>query len=118
MAVYPEQTNHRTAFKYEGHLHEFEAPNIALNKCRKFGGVILSSTALEQIAEAFRGHAKLLTAEKIREELQRLKLSQKEFGELLGVARRDSLAMAKLRPDPDTLARQADAAVFQVSGRT
>ncbi len=86
MAVYPEQTNHRTAFKYEGHLHEFEAPNIALNKCRKFGGVILSSTALEQIAEAFRGHAKLLTAEKIREELQRLKLSQKEFGELLGVA--------------------------------
>jgi putative zinc finger/helix-turn-helix YgiT family protein len=85
-AVYPEQTTHRASFKYEGHLHEFEVPNITLNKCRDCGGVILPSTALEQIAEAFRVHAKLLTAAKIRGELRRLKLSQKEFGELLGVA--------------------------------
>lgn len=84
--VYPEQTNHKTAFKYEGQLYEFEAQNITLNKCRNCGGVILPNTALEQIAEAFRIHAKLLTAEKIRGELQRLKLSQKEFAELLAVA--------------------------------
>lgn len=85
-AVYPEQTNHKTAFKYEGHLHEFVAPNITVNKCRNCGGIILPNTALEQIAEAFRSQAKLLTAENIKKELKRLKLSQKQFGELLGVA--------------------------------
>ena len=57
-----------------------------LNKCHDCGGIILPNTALDQIAEAFRRHAKLLTAEKIRGELRRLKLSQKEFAALLGVA--------------------------------
>ena len=85
-AVYAETTNYRTAFKYEGRLHEFEAQNVTLNKCHDCGSVILTDTALDQIAEAFRRRANLLTAERIRRELQRLKLSQKEFGALLGVA--------------------------------
>ena len=83
-AVYAETTSYMTAFKYEGRLHEFEAPNITLNKCRDCGSVILPNTALDQIAEAFRQRANLLTAERIRYELQRLKLSQKEFGALRG----------------------------------
>ncbi len=86
MAVYAETTPYRTAFKYEGRLHEFEVQNITLNKCRDCGKVILTNTALDQIAEAFRRRANLLTAERIRCELQQLKLSQKEFGALLGVA--------------------------------
>jgi putative zinc finger/helix-turn-helix YgiT family protein len=86
VAVYPETINYKTGFKYEGHLHEFEAANVTLNKCRECGGVILPNTALDEIAEAFRSHAGLLRAEEIRENLQRLGLAQKEFAALLGVA--------------------------------
>ncbi len=85
-AVYAETTDYKTALKHEGRLHEFVASNVTLNKCRDCGGVILPNTALDQITEAFRSHAALLTAEGIRGELRRLKLSQKEFAELLGVA--------------------------------
>ncbi|MDY0170397.1 MAG: hypothetical protein RBS80_27885 [Thermoguttaceae bacterium] len=67
-AVYPETTDYKTAFKHEGRLHEFVAPNITLNKCRDCGGIILPNTALDQIVEAFRSHAKLLTVERIRGE--------------------------------------------------
>ncbi len=52
-AVYAETTDYKTAFKHEGRLHEFVAPNITLNKCRDCGGVILPNTAIDQIAEAF-----------------------------------------------------------------
>ncbi len=86
IAVYAEAIDYRTAFKYEGRLHEFEAPNITLHKCRDCGGIILPNTASEQIAEAFRSHVNLLTAKQIREELRRLSLTQKEFGDLLGIA--------------------------------
>ena len=85
-AVYAETTNYQTAFKYEGHLHTFEAQNVTLNKCQNCGAVILPNTALDEIAEAFRRNANLLTAERIRNGLQSLNLSQKEFGALLGVA--------------------------------
>jgi len=85
-AVYAETTDYKTAFKHEGRLREFVAPNITLNKCRDCGGIILPNTALDQIVEAFRSHAKLLTAKSIRGELRRLQLSQKEFATLLGVA--------------------------------
>lgn len=85
-AVYAETTDYKTAFKHEGRLHEFVAPNITLNKCRDCGGIMLPNTALDEIVEAFRIHAKLLTAERIRGELRRLSLSQKEFATLLGVA--------------------------------
>ena len=85
-AVYAETTNYKTGFKYEGHLHEFEARDVALNKCRDCGGVILPNMALDQITEAFRRHVGLLTAQQISDDLQKLQLTQKDFAELLGVA--------------------------------
>jgi putative zinc finger/helix-turn-helix YgiT family protein len=84
--VYRETINYKTAFKYEGHLHEFEAQGISVNKCRACGNISLPNTALDQITEAFRRHAHLLTAQYILDEIQKLQLTQKDFAELLGVA--------------------------------
>ena len=84
--VYRETINYKTGFKYEGHLHEFEVQGISVNKCRACGHISLPNTALDQITEAFRSHAHLLTAEEIRGHLDRLHLTQKDFAELLGVA--------------------------------
>jgi DNA-binding transcriptional regulator YiaG len=105
-AVYPETTNYRTAFKYEGQLHEFEAPNVTLNKCRDCGGTILPNTALDQITEAFRRHVNLLTAEEIRGGLAKLQLSQKDFAERIGAAPKSvSDWLANLRFQPRSLDR-------------
>jgi putative zinc finger/helix-turn-helix YgiT family protein len=84
--VYRETINYKTKYKYEGHLHEFEAQGISVNKCRACGEISLPNTALDQITEAFRSYANLLTAEQIRHNIQSLRLSQKEFAELIGVA--------------------------------
>ena len=86
MAVYRETIDYRTGFKYEGHLHEFEVHGISVNKCRDCGHIGLPNTALDEITEAFRSHVNLLTAEEIRQRLEALRLTQKDFAELLGVA--------------------------------
>jgi putative zinc finger/helix-turn-helix YgiT family protein len=85
-AVYAETIDYKTGFKYEGHLHEFEVQAISVNKCRACGHTGLPNTALDQITESFRRHARLLTAQQIRDALQELQLTQKDFAELLGVA--------------------------------
>ncbi len=84
--VYREVINYETGFKYEGHLHKFEVQGISVNKCRACGELSLPNAALDEITEAFRTHAGLLTAQHIRDELQKLELTQKDFAELLGVA--------------------------------
>jgi len=84
--VFPATVTHKSRFKYEGRLYEFEARSISANKCRACGELILTNTALEQIADAFRAHAGLLTTTEIADNLGRLRLTQKEFAERIGVA--------------------------------
>jgi hypothetical protein len=83
--VYRKTINYKTKFKYEGHLHEFEAQGISVNKCLACGEFSLPNTAQDQISEAFRNHAGLLTAKQIRDKLQSLQLSQKDFAKLINV---------------------------------
>jgi putative zinc finger/helix-turn-helix YgiT family protein len=84
--VFPEVITHNTSFKHEGRLYQFEAHGLAVNKCRRCGEVILTPQALDQIADAFHTHAGLLTTTEIAENIERLRLTQKEFAERIGVA--------------------------------
>lgn len=84
--VFPEIIKHKTSFKHEGRLYEFETRGLAVNKCRRCGEVIFTPQALDQIADAFRAHAGLLTTKEIADNLERLRLTQKEFAERVGVA--------------------------------
>ena len=77
--------DYRTGFKYEGHLHEFDVHGICVNKCRDCGHIGLPNTALDKITGASQP-LDPLAAEEIRYRLEALRLTQKDFAELLGVA--------------------------------
>jgi putative zinc finger/helix-turn-helix YgiT family protein len=84
--VYPAKVTHQAVFKHEGRLHEFDVPNVTLNRCRACGETIVTTAAMDQIADAFRSYAGLLTTPEILEGIGRLGLTQKEFADHLGVA--------------------------------
>jgi len=84
--VYPATVTHRAVFKHEGRLYEFDAPNVTLNQCRACGETVLPPAATDQIADAFRARAGLLTTPEILDGISRLGLTQKEFADHLGVA--------------------------------
>jgi hypothetical protein len=67
--------------KHDGRLHTFPIPELHVTKCGECGEVLFDSVTDDQISAALRTHLGLLSPVEIRERLNTLGLTQKEFCE-------------------------------------
>jgi putative zinc finger/helix-turn-helix YgiT family protein len=72
--------------KHDGRLHTVEIPNLCVPRCDVCGELVFDVGADEQIARELRNHLGLLSAEQIRMNREKLRLSQRQLAEQLGVA--------------------------------
>jgi DNA-binding transcriptional regulator YiaG len=71
---------------HDGRLYDLHVPDLQVIQCGKCGAVYTSNDADEQICAALRAELHLLSPDEIRDNLALLKLNQKDFAEVLGVA--------------------------------
>jgi putative zinc finger/helix-turn-helix YgiT family protein len=72
--------------KHDGRLHAVEIPQLRVPRCEACGELVFDSQADEQIAQALRSQLGLLSAEQIRTNREKLRLSQRQLAEHLAVA--------------------------------
>ena len=72
--------------RHDGRLHTFTIPALQIPMCRACGEKVFTEDVERQVNDALRLHLTLFTPDKIRDALNRVRLSQKEVAERLGIA--------------------------------
>jgi putative zinc finger/helix-turn-helix YgiT family protein len=75
-----------TVINHDGRSYEIHIPNLSAPQCSNCGEISFDVVADREIDEFFRNEVKLLTPNKIREERERLGLTQKELAQDLEIA--------------------------------
>jgi putative zinc finger/helix-turn-helix YgiT family protein len=73
-------------FDHDGRKYPIAIPALEVPKCGNCGTIALDEEANQQISNAFRRQAKLLTPEEIRAGREKLGLTQQDFADRLGIA--------------------------------
>lgn len=71
---------------YEGRTYAVDVPSLEIPRCSNCGELVFTPATGDQIANALRDKLQLLLPRHIREQRKQLRLNQKEFARLLGVA--------------------------------
>jgi putative zinc finger/helix-turn-helix YgiT family protein len=85
--VYPVTMPYTTEVKHDGRTYKLTIPALTIPKCRACGELVFSNSVDDQIVQALRAEARLLTPQQIREGREALGLQSKELAERLGVAK-------------------------------
>jgi putative zinc finger/helix-turn-helix YgiT family protein len=72
--------------RHDGRLHQFTIPRLQIAVCQACGEKVFTEQVDDQINAGLRAHLQLMTPEEIRTALVRVKLTQKEAAERLGIA--------------------------------
>jgi putative zinc finger/helix-turn-helix YgiT family protein len=72
--------------KHDGKLYEFLIPQLVIDQCDHCGEQFFTNSTDEQISRELRQKVGLLQPEEIRQQLDALELTQREFSEHLRVA--------------------------------
>src|SRR5260221_13327679 len=73
------------SIEHDGRKYDVYMPTFSVPKCTNCGEISIDEIASEQIDEAFRNQARLLTGKQICESRMMLQLDQPTFAGLLGV---------------------------------
>lgn len=84
--VQPVAIPYDAEIKHDGRLHKLHIPSLHVNKCAACGEIVFGNVADDEISQALREHLELLSPQEIREQLQRLGLTQKDFSERIHIA--------------------------------
>lgn len=84
--IYPIEKEYTTEIMHDGRSYTVTLPSLRTFRCRNCGEEVLDTEASEQISQAFRRQAGLLTPEEIRQNRKKLGLTQEELAERLSVA--------------------------------
>lgn len=84
--LWPNVICHNARIKHDGSLYEIAIPQLHVLKCQSCGDVLFDDATDKQISQALRNHLGLLSPQEIREHLDRLGLTQKEFSERICIA--------------------------------
>jgi putative zinc finger/helix-turn-helix YgiT family protein len=77
---------HASEVRYDGRVYTVEVPRLRVPRCRACGELVFDNSADEQIAAALREQLGLLSTTQIRENREKLGLSQRDMAEQMGVA--------------------------------
>lgn len=72
--------------KHDGKLYKFEIPELKIEQCSNCGEQYFDAETDYQISAGLRSHLGLLQPDEIRQELEALELTQRDFAEHLRVA--------------------------------
>ena len=72
--------------RHDGRLYTFTVPDLVLPVCEACGEKVFTEQVDDQINAALRRNLHLLTPDELREALDRVKMTQKEAADRLGVA--------------------------------
>lgn len=72
--------------RHDGRVYSFTIPELNLPVCKACGEKVFTEKVDDQISRALRLHLHLLSPEEMRAGLDRLKLTQKDAAERLGIA--------------------------------
>jgi putative zinc finger/helix-turn-helix YgiT family protein len=84
--VYPETMPYTTEVKHDGRRYKLMIPALTIPKCRACGELVFSNSVDDQIMQALRTEARLLTPQQIKAGRKALGLKSKELAQRLGVA--------------------------------
>jgi len=84
--VKPEKIAYDAKVKHDGRQYALHILDLLVNKCSACGEVFFDSVASGQIYQALRNHLKLLSPQEIKERLNALGLTQKDFAKQIRVA--------------------------------
>jgi putative zinc finger/helix-turn-helix YgiT family protein len=84
--VYPQAIDYTTTVKHDGDAYTIHIPDLELPMCRKCGEQLFSADADDRVHAVLREQAGLLAPENIRKERERLRITQQELAEHLGVS--------------------------------
>ena len=84
--VQPATIAYDAEVKHDGRLYTFQIPGLQVNKCAACGEILFTNVTDDQISQALREHLALLLPQQIRDAIRSLGLTQKDFGERIGVA--------------------------------
>jgi len=84
--VVPTRIDYPARINYDGRIVSFLAKDISIPICQNCGDKRFTLDVDDQINAALCAHLGLLTPERIRAEIERLGLSQKQVAERLGIA--------------------------------
>src|SRR5258708_35398277 len=76
--------SYTTTIEHDGRAYRVEIPALMVPQCGNCQAISIDDEADRQISAAFRREARLLTPEEIRQGREKLGLTQKQFGNLLG----------------------------------
>lgn len=85
-AVKPFVTNYTAELEHDGRLYTVSVNELSILRCEACGSQLLPDEAFAKVMDQLRREAKLLMPSEIRAGRNNLKLSQKDFAYLLGVA--------------------------------
>jgi putative zinc finger/helix-turn-helix YgiT family protein len=86
-AVYPKATDYTSKVKHDGRAYEVRIPDLEIPTCRQCGEQYFTVGTDNRITTALRALVGLLEPQKIHEHRARLKMSQEELADQLGVAK-------------------------------
>jgi putative zinc finger/helix-turn-helix YgiT family protein len=72
--------------RHDGRLYAFTIPNLDLPVCQACGEKVFTEKVDDQLNAALRSELRLLTPDQMRSALERVKMTQKEVAERLGIA--------------------------------
>lgn len=84
--VRPANLPYSTEVKHDGRLYTVEIPDLIVPRCGACGELVFDNQADEQISRALRNRLGLLSTNQIRVNREKLRLSQRQLAEHLGVA--------------------------------
>ena len=84
--IWPAVTPYDAEVKHDGRLYNFHIRELQVNRCNACGEVYFDAVTDAQITQGLREHLRLLSPDEIREGIQSLGLTQREFAQQTGIA--------------------------------
>jgi DNA-binding transcriptional regulator YiaG len=100
LTVVPTVIDYTAKVKHDGLVYEFRLPALAVPRCQNCGETYSTNDVDEKVSEALRARLRFLTPVQIRQNIERLRLTQQQLAERLGVA-------------PETISRWVNGALIQ-----